>query len=81
MLRDYTNQFHRKYHCREFEKTLNANLTEYFYKIGCRICDIEYHIARQIDPIYLNKKKIGDEAYKQIIHKYKKFLLLINFRL
>jgi hypothetical protein len=42
---------------------------------------VEYFVAKELDPIYLDKKSVGTEVFDGLITGYRRFLGSVNMRI
>jgi len=45
------------------------------------VCEVEYYVAKEMDPIYLDRKTIGYDNFDDMIGHYRRFLMTVNMRI
>jgi hypothetical protein len=60
---------------------IDNSLFESIAKLNNIVCEVEYFVAKELDPIYLEKKSVGSEAFDEVISGYRKFLASVNMRI
>lgn len=55
-------------------------MTESISKMNNVVCEVEYHVAKELDPVYLDKRNYVD-SFDDMVGKYRRFLLGVNMRI
>lgn len=60
---------------------IDNSLFESIAKLNNIVCEVEYFVAKELDPIYLDKKSVGTEVFDDLITGYRRFLGSVNMRI
>ena len=45
------------------------------------VCEVEYYVAKEMDPMYLDRKTVGYDNFDDMIDHYRRFLMTVNMRI
>lgn len=81
LLKFYSFSPNKMYDLSDMIVRIDNSLFESIAKLNNIVCEVEYFVAKELDPIYLEKKSVGTEAFDEVICGYRKFLASVNMRI
>ncbi len=81
LLKFYAFSPNKMYDLSDMIVRIDNSLFESIAKLNNIVCEVEYFVAKELDPIYLEKKSVGSEAFDEMISGYRRFLASVNMRI